>query len=112
MIGHVGVCSWSLGAQSPEELAESLVAVGARGVQLALDPIRTGVWSLEKTRRALGGADVTMLSGMMATEGEDYSTLETIRHTGGGCDLMNTGRQTCELLKRMRRLHLNLVSGL
>jgi L-ribulose-5-phosphate 3-epimerase len=83
MIGHVGVCSWSLGAGSPEELAQSLAAVGARGVQLALDPIRTGAWTLEKTRRALDGADVTMLSGMMATEGEDYSTLETIRSTGG-----------------------------
>jgi len=83
MIGHVGVCSWSLGAGSPEELAQSLVSVGARGVQLALDPIRTGAWSLERTGRALDEAGVKVLSGMMATEGEDYSTLETIRQTGG-----------------------------
>ncbi len=83
MIGSVGVCSWSLGAQSPEELAQSLVSVGAKCVQLALDPIRTGAWSLERTRKALEDAQVMVLSGMMATEGEDYSTLETIRETGG-----------------------------
>jgi len=83
MIGHVGVCSWSLGASSPEELAQSLVSVGARCVQLALDPIRTGAWSLERTQGALDDAGIVIVSGMMAMEGEDYSTLEAIRNTGG-----------------------------
>lgn len=81
MIGRIGVCSWSLKPATPGELADRLKAVGATGVQLALDPIRTGQWSLDETKRALAGVEI--LSGMMATRGEDYSTLETIRQTGG-----------------------------
>lgn len=83
MIGRIGVCSWSLQPDSPQQLAERLSSVGAKGVQLALDPIRTGEWTLEATRRVLTGAGIKILSGMMATKGEDYSTLETIRVTGG-----------------------------
>lgn len=83
MIGRIGVCSWSLQPDSPQQLAERLSSVGAKGVQLALDPIRTGEWTLEATRRVLTGAGIEILSGMMATKGEDYSTLETIRVTGG-----------------------------
>lgn len=83
MIGRVGVCSWSLQANGPEDLAEKLVRVGAGGVQIALDPLRTGAWGVGATVRALSDVGVTILSGMMATKGEDYSTLETIRVTGG-----------------------------
>lgn len=83
MIGRVGVCSWSLQATGPEDLAEKLSSAGATGVQIALDPLRTGAWGVGATVRALESAGVTMLSGMMATKGEDYSTLETIRVTGG-----------------------------
>lgn len=83
MIGRSGVCSWSLGPDSPEALAETLAELGAGGVQLALGPIRKGAWSLEETRFALADAGIALLSGMMATEGEDYTTLETIRRTGG-----------------------------
>ncbi|KAA0216461.1 MAG: sugar phosphate isomerase/epimerase [Leptolyngbya sp. PLA3] len=83
MIGRVGVCSWSLQASGPEDLAEKLSRAGARGVQIALDPLRTGAWGVGATVRALEAAGVMMLSGMMATAGEDYSTLETIRLTGG-----------------------------
>ncbi len=52
-------------------------------VQLSLDPIRTGVWRLDETREALGEAGIDIVSGMMAMAGEDYSTLESIRRTGG-----------------------------
>lgn len=83
MIGRVGVCSWSLQPKSPKALAERLGAIGATGVQLALGPMRTGAWSVAGTTAALRDAGITILSGMMATEGEDYSTLDTIRQTGG-----------------------------
>jgi L-ribulose-5-phosphate 3-epimerase len=53
------------------------------GVQLALDPIRTGAWDADETLEALQHAGLRVISGMMATRGEDYSTLETIRATGG-----------------------------
>jgi sugar phosphate isomerase/epimerase len=52
-------------------------------VQLHLDPIREGAWTLETTHRELRDAGVTILSGMMSMQGEDYSTLESIARTGG-----------------------------
>lgn len=79
----VGICSWSLRPRSPEHLAAEVASCGIQGVQLALDPIRVGAWSLDATRLALAGAGLTILSGMMAMKGEDYSTLESIRRTGG-----------------------------
>lgn len=80
---RLGVCSWSLRPASAGELAEKVRACGLSGVQLALDPIRRGDWRLDETRRVLGDAGVGVLSGMMAMKGEDYSTLESIRRTGG-----------------------------
>ncbi len=77
----VGVCSWSLCPEGPDDLIEKVRATGVNSVQLALDPIRTdwGVGALTQIREA----GIEILSGMMAMEGEDYSTLETIRVTGG-----------------------------
>lgn len=81
----VGVCSWSLRPDGPAQLVERLRTCGAAGraVQLALDPIRDGRWNDRATRDALKSAGVRVLSGMMGTRGEDYSTLDTIRATGG-----------------------------
>ncbi|HEX2838521.1 MAG TPA: sugar phosphate isomerase/epimerase family protein [Phycisphaerales bacterium] len=67
----------------------SLKACGLSAVQLALDPIREasklggGPWGLERTCQILQDAGITVLSGMIGTVGEDYTTLETIRATGG-----------------------------
>jgi sugar phosphate isomerase/epimerase len=80
---RIGVCSWSLRAGSPAELVGLLGQVGASAVQLALDPLRTAAWDEEVTLRELAAARVTIRSGMMGTEGEDYSSLESIRATGG-----------------------------
>lgn len=79
----LGVCSWSLQPESPADLAEKIAAVGLPAVQLALDPIGESGWSLEQTTSALAAAGITIRSGMMRTKGEDYSTLDSIRRTGG-----------------------------
>jgi sugar phosphate isomerase/epimerase len=82
---RIGVCSWSLRPSSAADLAERVRACGLRAVQLALDPVRRNEpgWSEAETARRLGDAGISMLSGMMAMAGEDYSTLESIRLTGG-----------------------------
>jgi len=79
----VAVCSWSLQATSPAELVARVQATGARAVQLALTPIaeKPGVWA--GVFDALAAAGIEIASGMLETVGEDYSTLETIRVTGG-----------------------------
>ena len=80
---RIGVCSWSLQATSPQELAERVLAVGVDCVQLALEPLREGRWKLAETQSVLSRAGIEVRSGMMSTFGEDYSTLATIRATGG-----------------------------
>lgn len=80
---HLGLCSWSLQPALPRDLVEKTRCIGVSCVQLALDPIRTGAWSVVETRDALGAAGLNIASGMMAMRGEDYSTLESIERTGG-----------------------------
>jgi len=80
---RLAVCSWSLQAATPIELLERLRAIGLNRVQLALDPIRDepGVWGIAP--RVLEDNEVSIVSGMFGCVGEDYSTLESIRATGG-----------------------------
>ena len=80
---RLAVCSWSLQAATPQELAEKLQATGISRVQLALDPLREepAVWG--ETEAMLKQAGITIVSGMFGCVGEDYSTLDTIRVTGG-----------------------------
>jgi len=83
MANRLGVCSWSLQPKSPADLARKVKEVGLSAVQLALDPLRRGEWPVDLTRETLAAAGIEIRSGMMAMQGEDYSTLETIRRTGG-----------------------------
>ncbi|HMQ14347.1 MAG TPA: sugar phosphate isomerase/epimerase family protein [Phycisphaerae bacterium] len=80
---RVGVCSWSLQPKSPADLVDRLRATGLEAIQLALDPLGDAPWDMAITRRILREANVTILSGMIRTKGEDYTTLESIRGTGG-----------------------------
>jgi len=82
-VHRIGVCSWSLRPTGPEDLVRKLCACGIGTVQLALDPLRDERWALEQTIDVLTGAGITIASGMMAMKGEDYSTLDSIRATGG-----------------------------
>ena len=80
---RLAVCSWSLQPASPAELAAKLESTGVRRVQLALDPLRNalGVWG--ETAALFRQKGITTVSGMFGCVGEDYSTLATIRVTGG-----------------------------
>jgi L-ribulose-5-phosphate 3-epimerase len=81
---RLAVCSWSLQPQSAEDLLKKLAATGLARVQVALAPIREnrgGAWGDFTGLCARQG--VTCVSGMMATAGEDYSTLDSIKRTGG-----------------------------
>jgi len=83
LVNRLAVCSWSLQPTGPQDLVANLRATGIHRVQLALDPLRSSpeVWSLAE--RLLGENKVTIVSGMFGCVGEDYSTMETIRRTGG-----------------------------
>jgi L-ribulose-5-phosphate 3-epimerase len=79
----LAVCSWSLRPADPRDLLAQLQGIGIRHVQIALDPLREspGVWGVLAELCAKNG--VALVSGMFGTAGEDYSTLESIRRTGG-----------------------------
>jgi sugar phosphate isomerase/epimerase len=80
---QLAVCSWSLQPETPDILLDKIAEIGIPRVQINLDPIRENpaVWgSFADKARARG---VTLVSGMFGTVGEDYTTMETIRRTGG-----------------------------
>ncbi len=64
-------------------LTASLVELGIGWVQLHLDPVRKGQWDECELVQSLKQAGIGLASGMMTTEGEDYSSLESIARTGG-----------------------------
>ncbi len=80
---RLGVCSWSLQAERLPDLCALVREVGVPDVQLGLDPVAKGAWSVADVRAAFDDAGLSIRSGMMGTVGEDYTTLETIRETGG-----------------------------
>lgn len=107
----VGACSWCLRPAAPAALAGGLRKIGVRLVQLALDPIRTGEWDEDETANTLREADVSIASGMMRTIDEDYTTLETIRETGGVRQNWERNRAAASENARLaRRLGLSLVT--
>ena len=80
---RLGVCSWSLQPDNPEDLVAKLLASGVRRVQLALDPLRASPQVWGRTETVFRENNITVISGMFGCVGEDYTTLQTIRLTGG-----------------------------
>jgi sugar phosphate isomerase/epimerase len=80
---RLAVCSWSVQPSSPQELAAKLEEIGIHRVQLALDPLRENpkVWAA--TEACFRDKGIKVVSGMFGCVGEDYSTLQSIRDTGG-----------------------------
>ena len=109
----IAICSWSLQPGSAGELVEALHRLDVDCVQLALDPLRTGAWPEKESLATLAAGGIEVISGMMGTEGEDYSSLETIRETGG---VRSDDHWDANLLaaadnaRLAARMHLKIVS--
>lgn len=88
---RVGVCSWSF--QKPlTEVAVEMQKAGVKGIHLALGPFiapdrRHGAAEGEKTlafvKERIAKGDWVLMSTMIGFPQENYSTLESIRKTGG-----------------------------
>lgn len=83
MIKNIGVCSWSLQPKDQMDLVEKLARCGIRRTQIALGPLIESKSQHEVVSSAIAAGHIELCSGMMQTVGEDYSTLETIKLTGG-----------------------------
>lgn len=83
LLTRLAVCSWSLRPTSPQDLLAHLRSTGLLRVQLALDPLREAPAAWGDAPAFLRREGVEIVSGMFGCVGEDYSTLESIRATGG-----------------------------
>ncbi|HON06498.1 MAG TPA: sugar phosphate isomerase/epimerase family protein [Verrucomicrobiota bacterium] len=83
ILKQIGVCSWSLQPENPRVLVDYLNGLGIKKLQCALDPLREhpDVWFNLPTLCKENGIEI--VSGMFTCVGEDYSTLERIKKTGG-----------------------------
>jgi L-ribulose-5-phosphate 3-epimerase len=80
---RLAVCSWSLQPSDPVALLDALAATGVTRVQLALDPLRAEPATWGKFPELARAHGVEIASGMFVTVGEDYTSLDSIRRTGG-----------------------------
>lgn len=80
---QLAVCSWSLQPTDPRDLVEKVSRTGLNTIQIALDPLlaKPLVWG--EIGETVSSAGMRLVSGMFGTIGEDYSSLESIRRTGG-----------------------------
>jgi sugar phosphate isomerase/epimerase len=80
----IGVCSWSLQVKSVPELKTLLARLGTDVVQIACGDPHHASWEegddLPQVARAAG---FRMTTAMLGFPGEDYTTPQTIQHTGG-----------------------------
>jgi L-ribulose-5-phosphate 3-epimerase len=79
----LAVCSWSLQPESPEALLAKVKEIGIPRLQIAIDPFRENPAVWNKFHDLARSQGVTCVSGMFGTLGEDYTTMESIRKTGG-----------------------------
>ncbi len=80
---RLAVCSWSLQPESPGALVAHLREIGIPRVQLALDPLRENRDAWGKTAELFAAEGIEIVSGMFGTIGEDYSSLDAIKESGG-----------------------------
>jgi len=80
---HLAVCSWSLQPPDAQHLIDQLQTLGIPRVQIALDPIRAKPAKWHGLAELCARHGIQLVSGMFGTVGEDYSTMESIRLTGG-----------------------------
>src|SRR5437588_1564892 len=110
---RLAVCSWSLQPADPKDLVAKLETTGIRRVQLALDPLRESPAAWGETETLFRQSGIAIVSGMFGCVGEDYSTLETIRVTGGIApdSTWEQNRKNIQATAILaRRLGLNLVT--
>ena len=88
---RIGVCSWSW-RKPLVEVAAAMEKAGVKGIHLALGPFiapdeRHGAAESKETwefvKAQVKSGKWKLMSTMVGTIGEDYSTLETIKKTGG-----------------------------
>jgi sugar phosphate isomerase/epimerase len=80
----LGVCSWSLQVRSVAELRELLDQLGINVVQIACGDPHHATWDEgDEMPAAARASGIKMSAAMLGFPGEDYTTPQTIKATGG-----------------------------
>lgn len=80
----IGVCSWSLQVKNVPELRRLLDDLGLNVVQIACGDPQHASWEEgDLLPEAVRAAGFTLTGAMLGFPGEDYTTPDTIRRTGG-----------------------------
>ncbi|MFM1801560.1 MAG: L-ribulose-5-phosphate 3-epimerase UlaE [Planctomycetota bacterium] len=80
----LGVCSWSLQVTSIPELVRLLDTLGTKHTQIACGDPHHASWNEGDTMPLAAATSGLHLTGaMIGFPGEDYTTPETIKHSGG-----------------------------
>lgn len=80
----IGICSWSLRAPNLGDLVRICQDLGVSHIQLALTPLlEMGDDQRRQELETLRGSNLQLTAGMVSFPGEDYSTIASIRQTGG-----------------------------
>jgi L-ribulose-5-phosphate 3-epimerase len=80
----IGVCSWSLQVKSVAELKRLLDQLGVNVTQIACgDPVHASWDEGEAMPEAARASGLVMTGAMLGFPGEDYTTPQTIKRTGG-----------------------------
>jgi sugar phosphate isomerase/epimerase len=80
---QIGLCSWSMLPRDAGHMAAMLEELGVKKLQLGLVPHRDDAGIVDGVPEALARIGARVVSGMFGTIGEDYTTMGTIRRTGG-----------------------------
>lgn len=93
-IPAIGVCSWSLQVKSVPELQKLMKDVGAAVVQVALgDPNHASWQEGAEIVKVLKRSHLDISATMIGYPGEDYTTPQTIKATGGFGDPATRGER-------------------
>lgn len=85
LLGHdIGVCSWSLRPSNTSDLVSKVRALGLSHVQVALgDLLALDDAARDAAVSELRDSGLTITATMIGFPGEDYSSIASIRRTGG-----------------------------
>jgi len=83
MIDQLGFCSWSVRPKSVEDLIAAARQIGLNRLQLSLNPLSTAPDAWADCFAKLRDAGLQITGGMVGCFGEDYTSIESIRRTGG-----------------------------